>query len=387
MEISRRGKCFRVIISLLLVLSFGVQVFAAKGYEKRDTWAETMRASRSAFKAINEPAEERAKLADKAITSLMHDFPVRTDWLIQDYGLDCKSWLLADDNAQKQAGMIEGVFDEVGDAASGLRAQLDGMKNAGLAGDDAGWLDLYEKACEMRRKRRLAGILADRSKLVFTKHFNMGGSHYAYTEAQSDAQAERNFRAGTSLCILEMNGLYGTVKTLIEDAKGVIRDPDVSYDGKRILFSWKKSDRQDDYHLYEMDVATEKVRQITSGLGFADYEGMYLANDDIIFNSSRCVQIVDCWWTEVSNLYRCDKDGKFLRRLSFDQVHTNFPTVLEDGRIIYTRWDYNDRGQLYPQPLYQMNPDGTSQMEFYGNNSWFPTTILHARGIPGTKKV
>jgi hypothetical protein len=99
------------------------------------------------------------------------------------------------------------------------------------------------------------------------------------------------------------------------------------------------------------------------------------------------VQIVDCWWTEVSNLYRCDKDGKFLRRLSFDQVHTNFPTVLEDGRIIYTRWDYNDRGQLYPQPLYQMNPDGTNQMEFYGNNSWFPTTILHARGIPGTKKV
>ena len=60
---------------------------------------------------------------------------------------------------------------------------------------------------------------------------------------------------------------------------------------------------------------------------------------------------------------------------------------MPDGRVIYTRWDYNDRGQLFPQPLFQMNPDGTTQQEFYGNNSWFPTTILHARGIPGTQKV
>ena len=34
-----------------------------------------------------------------------------------------------------------------------------------------------------------------------------------------------------------------------------------------------------------------------------------------------------------------------------------------------------------------MMPDGTGQTEFYGNNSWFPTTILHARGVPGTQKV
>ena len=54
--------------------------------------------------------------------------------------------------------------------------------------------------------------------------------------------------------------------------------------------------------------------------------------DDIIFASTRCVQTVDCWWTEVANLYTCDGDGKYLRRLAFDQVHDNFPTVLDDGR-------------------------------------------------------
>jgi hypothetical protein len=89
----------------------------------------------------------------------------------------------------------------------------------------------------------------------------------------------------------------------------------------------------------------------------------------------------------VSNLYKCNADGKNIHRITFDQVHTNYPQVLSDGRVVYTRWDYNDRGQIYPQPLFQMNADGTGQTEFYGNNSWFPTTIAHARGIPGTQKV
>ena len=68
-------------------------------------------------------------------------------------------------------------------------------------------------------------------------------------------------------------------------------------------------------------------------------------------------------------------------------MHTVYPQVLDDGRVIYTRWDYNDRGQIFVQPLFQMYPDGTGQTEFYGNNSWFPTTIAHACGIPGTQKV
>ncbi|MBN1443567.1 MAG: hypothetical protein JXA90_12730, partial [Planctomycetes bacterium] len=55
--------------------------------------------------------------------------------------------------------------------------------------------------------------------------------------------------------------------------------------------------------------------------------------------------------------------------------------------MIYTRWEYADRGQIYVQGLFRMRPDGSGQMALYGNNSWFPTSILHARGIPGTTKV
>ncbi|MDY0167921.1 MAG: hypothetical protein RBS80_15340 [Thermoguttaceae bacterium] len=248
------------------------------------------------------------------------------------------------------------------------------------------WAELYLDAAVMRRAARLAPHCDVLRRVVFAKHFLMGGSHYAYTEGQSDAQHERHFRPGSALCMMELDGLFAIVRTLIDDPGGVVRDPDVSYDGDRILFAWKQSDREDDYHLHELNLATGERRKLTEGLGYADYEGAYLPDGNIVFNSTRSVQTVDCWWTEVSNLFLCDVDGRFMRQVGFDQVHTNFPTVTCDGRVIYTRWDYNDRGQIYPQGLFQMNPDGTSQRALYGNNSYFPTTLIHARSIPGTGK-
>jgi len=134
-------------------------------------------------------------------------------------------------------------------------------------------------------RRKLLSSHGDRLKrVVFTKHFDMGGSHYAYTDAVSDEDTlnpggtvkEFNFTGGSSLCLLEVGSdLEVKETTLLHDKEGVIRDPDVSYDGKRILFAWKKSARGDDYHLYEMDFETRKVRQLTSGQGVADYEGIY----------------------------------------------------------------------------------------------------------------
>ncbi|MBT3198698.1 MAG: hypothetical protein HN350_02180 [Phycisphaerales bacterium] len=245
----------------------------------------------------------------------------------------------------------------------------------------------YIRACDVRRRKRLAPMLAVCDKIVFTKHHIIPSSNIFYTEALSDAQNQRNFAPNSALCLLTMEGGYGKVRTLLADPGGVIRDPDVSYDGKRILFAWKKSRLKDDYHLYEMSAASGKITQITSGAGVADFDGKYLPNGEIIFNSTRCIQSVDCNFPEVSNLYVCRADGKHMRRVGFDQVHTSAPAVLDDGRVVYTRWDYNDRGQVFTQPLFQMNADGTGQTEFYGNNSWFPTSIQFARGIPGTQKV
>ena len=351
------------------------------------SWPQALLDVRSSLQDPSFPETVRPLLLDRSSRDLERAFPMEWDWALQDGGADFRRWLGPEAGASVDEAMAERAIGELGPEGAGLRGEIDGLR--GVEGPEAACrrIALWAKACEVRRAARLAPLAARHLQFVFTKHFNLGGSHYAYTEGQSDAQEERQFEPGASLCLLRMDGMRPAVETLLDDRGGVIRDPAVSWDGGRILFAWKKSDLGDDYHLYEMDVQTRRIRQLTDGLGFADYEGAYLPDGGIVFSSTRCVQTVDCWWTEVSNLYACDPDGRSIRRLGFDQVHTNYPTVLDDGRVIYTRWEYMDRGQIFPQALFHMQPDGTGQTAYYGNNSYFPTSILHARGIPGTGKV
>lgn len=307
------------------------------------------------------------------------------DWLAQDSG--GASLFTSQENADAWVRVLNRVLSADGMDGSGVRATMKELLARRVVGQDRRWVQVYVAACRERRALRLAPLLAKCKQVVFTKHFNMGGSHYAYTEAQSDAQAETNYIPGGALCILDVDDGFGSVTMVRQTAEGVIRDPDVSFDGKRILFAQKNSEKGDDYHLYEMDLQSGTTNQVTDGKGVADYEGIYLPDGGIAFASTRCVQSVPCWWTEVSNLYRVMPDGSDLRRLNVDQVHTTYPQLLTDGRISYTRWEYSDRGQIFPQPLFLMNSDGTKQAELYGNSSWFPTTILHARPLPGSHEL
>lgn len=357
-------------------------VEAPANYEKRDSWIATMQATRAALLKANAGREAATTIWEK----LERDFPVESDWMLQALSTNRVEWFTLEGARILEQELFKEIVEELGPKSAAAK-EIESLFAKNPPRSDPQWLELFSKVCEQRRAQRLKTVHAQSPRIVFVKHFNMGGSHYAYTEGQSDAQAERNFFPGTELCLLELKDSHAVVTTLLDDDEGVIRDPNISWDGKRILFAWKKSNYLDDYHLYEMDVATRAVRQLTFGLGCADYEGAYLPDGDIIFNSTRPVQTVDCFTTEVSNLYTCDANGHCMRRLGFDQVHVNFPQVLDDGRVTYTRWEYQDRGQVFVQGLFQMNPDGTAQTEFYGNNSWFPTSLLHARGIPGTRKV
>ena len=170
---------------------------------------------------------------------------------------------------------------ELGAAGQELRSEYEALMSGAEPVEPGRWLELYGRAAQLRRERRLEGLRRGYPEWIFTRHHTLGGSHYAYTEGQSDAQHERQFRPGAALCRLSLAGASAEVRTLIADPEGVIRDPDVSWDGRCVLFAWKRSDREDDYHLYELEVGSGQVKQLTHGLGFADYEGIYLPNDEI----------------------------------------------------------------------------------------------------------
>jgi Tol biopolymer transport system component len=165
--------------------------------------------------------------------------------------------------------------------------------------------------------------------------------------------------------LLVLNIKTGNLRTLFEDPGGTIRDPCVHYDGKKILFSWRKNNK-DNFNLYEINTDGTGLRQITYD-NYDDYESIYLPNDDIVFVSTRCKRWVNCWMTQVGIIYRCDSNGKNIKAISSNTEHDNTPWIMPDGRILYTRWEYVDRSQVEFHHLWIMNPDGTGQMIYYGN--------------------
>jgi len=374
----------------------------AEKYVKKATWQETLTAVRTEFKAAG--VEVDMALGSALATELWRDFPHQTDWLMQDSPGQMADWIIGyrdgkgdltnfletDRDASLERKLIENVLPECGPQGDSLRTQLDALVAAEVKPEDDRWLDLYAKACRIRRQLRLRPLLQKTSQVIFAKHHNMGGGFFAYTEytnwpgnkfgglCRIDLDAERN-----------ADGRFAAVTALIPtDTGGVVRDPALSYDARRLLFAWREDAEDRYYNIYEMELATGEVRPITGADTYgASYDPCYLPGGNILFVSSRVVQSVDCAGPDVSNFFICDKDGGRVRRVGFDQVHTLWPTVLDDGRVVYMRWDYYDRSQIYPQGLLQMNADGTGQTEFYGNNSWEPTTLFHPCGIPGTSKI
>ena len=333
-------------------------------------------------------ADSLRVLKNQAHRSLTAEYPVCYDWWLQD-GQDV-DWF--NNSFGSQLGLRIAKVAESLLAAESVEPGLlpCGRHDVAIPDGDASsvhTVEQYIALCTERRARRLASFVSEKPEIVFTKFRTLRPSFFAYTEGQSDARHEKNFFAGGQLAMITMHDIWATETVLMEDSIGGFRDPDVDFDGKSVVFSWRKSDTDDDFHLYEMDMKSRRVRQITDGKGYADIEAIYLPDGNILFNSTRVGISVDCWYTEVSNMYLCDREGKYLRQVGFDQVHTVSPSLLDDGRVVYTRWDYNDRAQVFTQPLFQMNPDGTAQCEYYGMNSWFPTTVAHARQIPGTHKV
>ena len=232
---------------------------------------------------------------------------------------------------------------------------------------------------QFRNICRKSGI----EKLIFAIRENGRDGHW-YANFGYYAQDENSMCYGVQgrLCVLDVRTKQLT--TLINDPTGTIRDPAVHYDGKRILFSWRKGGTRV-FHLYEIDVEGANLRQLTHS-DYDDIEPTYLPDGGVMFISSRCKRWVNCWLTQVGVLYRCDANGQNVRRISANVEHDNTPWVLPDGRVLYQRWEYVDRSQVHYHHLWTTNPDGSGQMAYFGN--MHPGSVfIDAKPIPGTRDV
>jgi formylglycine-generating enzyme required for sulfatase activity len=182
---------------------------------------------------------------------------------------------------------------------------------------------------------------------------------------------------GGELVVLSPVRPDGQVTTIYKG--GSVSDFDLNVDGERILFA-------DGRFLSEIKADGTGLRRISTqdDPHVQHFDGCYLPNEQIMFVSTACEQAVPCtgqWY--VGNLHVMNADGSGERRLCFDQDHNWNPCVLNNGRVIYTRWEYTDTPHYFSRLLFQTNPDGTGQTEYYGSNSYWPNAMYWPRPIPG----
>jgi hypothetical protein len=229
-----------------------------------------------------------------------------------------------------------------------------------------------------------AGPMAGMTDVVFCarRPNERDGHWYANIGYYAQDPNRKAWREGGKL--YRWNLATGQLTTLLDDPRGGVRDPQVHYDGRKILFSYRKGGTEN-YLLYEINADGTGLRQLTSG-DYDDFEPTYLPDGDIVFISTRCKRWVNCWLTQVAVMHRCGPDGQDLRALSSNNEHDNTPWPLTDGRLLYTRWEYVDRSQVDYHHLWVSNPDGTGQMNWYGN--YHPGIVMiDAKPIPGSDRV
>ncbi|MDR3093434.1 MAG: hypothetical protein LBU62_02175 [Bacteroidales bacterium] len=221
---------------------------------------------------------------------------------------------------------------------------------------------------------------------VFVTRYQYAGDHHNTATFFPAALHEHNdgrFKAGSQLKIIHFD--TKEVITLLETAEGVIRDPEVHFDARKILFSMRKN-LDDSYHIYEINTDGTQLRQLTFMKDVDDLDPFYLADDHIAFSSTREPKYCMCNRHIMANMYRMEPDGSNIYQISKNPLFDGHGSLMPDGRILYDRWEYVDRNYGDAQSLWTSNPDGTNHVLYWGNNTPSPGAVIDARVIPGSNQ-
>jgi hypothetical protein len=248
-------------------------------------------------------------------------------------------------------------------------------------------LDFTNALTQLRREVLLANPLVSRAPLLFVVRQQYRPDHHNTATFFPSAAHEYNdgtFTPGGAIKVIDF-AKNGEVRTLLEVPQGVARDPEVHFEGQKIVFSMR-TNAADSYHIYELNVDGTNLRQLTFARDVDDLDPLYLSDGSIAFSSTREPKYCMCNRHIMANLHRMDADGANIHQIGKSTLFEGHGTLLPDGRILYDRWEYVDRNFGDAQALWTVNPDGTSQALYWGNNTASPGAVIDARIIPGTEQ-
>lgn len=287
-----------------------------------------------------------------------------------------------------------------------LRRRIEGLQQS--PGDVDGWLTARRDQQAALRELAFANPALDFERLLFVKRFtqqsyaDINVNHHAWgSRPGGDIVLLEGFRPGEKWC--ETPLLAGRL------GPGNVHGIDLDFDAGHIVFAYSRAQsnepppgwtvRQNTYdfhrtldllHLYEMRADGSDLRQITDGQ-WSDLNPCYLPDGAIAFESERCHFSLQCNEYDkdepTTNLYSIRRDGTGLRRLSVTKDGDWYPRVLADGSLVYSHWEYHERGLMFPHPLWLIRPDGTGADNFAKQHLNYPLTLTVPRQIPDSDLV
>ncbi len=265
--------------------------------------------------------------------------------------------------------------------------------------DDAQRLDLYHKIRWASRNLALRNPLVADNPLVFMKRkrFMCQMLHEYLGYYHGDME-------GGGVYILQNPGQSFDVANLVQGrlGKGTYATLSLSYDAKTIYFAFTRKDapRPDFYapkkgdrffQIYAMDIDGRNLRQLTDD-EFDNFDPCPLPDGGLAFMSSRrgggFIRCSNDWEPiPAYTLHRMDPDGRNIRTLSWHETNEWHPNVLNDGKIVYIRWDYVDRSAANHHGLWLCNPDGSNPVALFANYTYRINACYQPRAIPGSNKI
>jgi len=207
--------------------------------------------------------------------------------------------------------------------------------------------------------------------------------------------------AGGGAYILERPGRSLEIRNLIDSRlpKGNYTTLALSYDARTLYFGFaERAPVKPDYysperrcfHIWAVNTDGTGLRRLTDGC-HDDFDPCPLPDGGIAFMSTRRGGFGRCHnpWEPLPayTLHRMDADGKNVRTLSFHETNEWHPSVLSDGRIVYSRWDYVDRSAANYHGLWVSNPDGTNPSIVFGNYTQRINACFQPKAIPGSTRI
>ena len=161
------------------------------------------------------------------------------------------------------------------------------------------------------------------------------------------------------------------------------------FDARTVYFAYRPEKPEVEgwasyWHLYSMNADGSGLRKLTDG-PFHDFDAVCLPDGGVAFHSTRCKVRFLCWRPQAYVLHRMDADGSHLRRLSHSNLSEWKPSVMQSGRIFWTRSEYLDKGADFGHTLWSIRPDGTHPELVFGNDT--PNCYSQAHEVPGTQEL